>query len=212
MEEQIVCFKSELLNQYLNQSKVFYIPSLWNNILENLQSFPRTSAEQDYRYKQLVVYIVIKSRDLFLTYQRTSKTTEERLREKYSLGIGGHINVTDKNQLTFFDGPEKSIFLQAFWREVNEEIIIRAKILNEPNVFCFINDDSNDVGKVHFGIVVLLEISEPNVHRKRDGGVGKLKFYNLPEIESKKNAFEEWSQLLIDFFIKTKKQENRLRR
>jgi len=185
-EEQIMCFKKKLLSEYSNQSKVFYEESLLNRVLGNLQGIPRSTAERDYDFKQIVVYVVIKSKDLYLTYRRTSKTQEDRLHHKYSIGIGGHVNIIDNSQLTLFDHDrKKGILLQAVWREVGEEINMESKILNQPQLICFINDDSNDVGKVHFGTVWLLEISEPRVSMKGERGIGKIGFEDISHLQAK---------------------------
>jgi predicted NUDIX family phosphoesterase len=199
-EERIMCFKKELLCEYLNQSKVFYEESLWHRVLGALQSVNRSTAEKNYNFKQVVVYVVIRARDLYLTYRRTPRTQEERLRYKYSIGIGGHVNIIDSSQLTLFDYEhKKSSLLQAVWREIKEEINIKSKILNEPQLICFINDDSTDVGKVHFGTVWLLEIKEPKVSMKGERGIGKIIFADIAHLRAQKSCFEKWSQLLIDY-------------
>ncbi len=203
MEEQVICFKKELLSEYLNQSKVFYDESLWHRVLDNLQGIPWSAAEKNYDFKQLVVYVLIRSGHLYLTYRRTSKTREERLRREYSIGLGGHVNTIDTNQLTLFGYDyKKGFLLQALWREINEEINIKSRILAKPRLICFINDDSNDVGKVHFGTVWLLEISEPKVSMKGERGIGKIKFNDITHLQAKKSCFEKWSQLLIDYLTK----------
>lgn len=199
MDEQIVCFKREILSEYLNRSIAFrYDELLWHRILENLEVLLRFDAESDFRFKQLIVYTLIKSGDLYLTYKRTPKTGEKRLSEKYSLGIGGHVNIVDRSQLTY---DKRGFILQALWREIKEEINIHSKALKEPEIICFINDDSDDVGKVHFGVTWLLEIKEPNVSGKgsRGIGIGKLEFRDIFYLRAKKDYFERWSQLLIDY-------------
>ena len=202
MEEQVICFKKELLSGHLNKSEVFYDKSLWHNILDNLKNMPRSAGEKNYDFKQLVVYAVIKSGKLFLTYRRTSKTGEERLRNKYSVGIGGHVNTDDSSQLSLFDShSSESFVLDALWREVREEINIKSRVVGEPQLVCFINDDSNDVGKVHFGTVWLIEIEKPEVSLRRERGIGKLEFYSLKQLQTRKQQFEKWSELLIDFFV-----------
>lgn len=202
MDEEIICFERKVLSEYLDRSHITPIlpfdEALWNRILDNLQSFPRPHLENDYRFKQLVVYVVIKSKDSYLTYKRTTKGLEKRLSEKYSIGIGGHVNVADKKQLTLIK-DKKDLVRLAVLREVNEEINIKSRILKEPKLICFINDDSDDVGRIHFGVVWLLEISEPDVSR-RGRVVGDLKFYGLRHLKDTKYRFEKWSQLLIDYF------------
>ena len=201
VEEEVICFRKELLSGNLNEQKVFHDEKLWHHILDNLQSIPRSVAEKDYNFKQVVVYAVIKSGDLFLTYRRTPKTNEERLRSKYSVGIGGHINIGDITQLSLFNSDHKEGFLlEALWREIREEIKIESKILAAPGLICFINDDSNDVGKVHFGTVWLVEIEKPEVSLRKERGIGKLEFYDLQQLQDRKEQFEKWSEFLIDHF------------
>lgn len=203
MEEQIICFKKEFLLKYLNQSRVFYDENLWHHILNNFQSIPRSAAEKDYNFKQLIVYVLIRSGDLYLTYKRTPRAHEERLRQKYSIGIGGHVNTIDRNQLPLFnDDHKEGLLVQAVWREIREEINIKCKILAEPQLICFINDDSNNVGKVHFGTVWLLEISKPTVSTKGERGIGKIKFDDIPHLQAKKGYFEKWSRLLIAYLAR----------
>lgn len=200
MDEQIICFKRDLLSKYLGQTIAFpYDESLWRRILDNLQILPRADAENDFHFKQLIVYSIIKSGDLYLTYRRTSKTGEERLKGKYSLGIGGHVKAEE--QLTYF-GARDSFILQAVWREIKEEISIKSRMLKRPEIICFINDDSDDVGKVHFGTAWLVEIEEPHVSMQGSRGIGEVKFHDMFYLRSKKRYFERWSQLLIDFLQK----------
>jgi predicted NUDIX family phosphoesterase len=202
MEEEILCFNRRILEKYPNTPRLFYNESLWNEILDNLESVPRSIAEESNNYKQLVVYILIKSGEFYLTYRRTEKSEEKKLRKKYSIGIGGHVNVADRGQLSLFKSNyKKSIdfILQAVWREINEEINIEAGRVKDPYIVCFINDDSDVVGWRHFGITWLLEIREPFVKSRKGKGIGKLEFRNLKQIRENESEFERWSQLLIEF-------------
>jgi predicted NUDIX family phosphoesterase len=199
--EEIVCFKKELLSENPDTQAIFYDEKLWGRILNNIQAVPRPDAEKDYSFKQLVVYAVIKSSGMFLTYRRTPKTGEERLRSKYSIGIGGHVNIGDTSQLTLFNSAlGKGFLLQALWREIREEINIESGISEEPKLVCFINDNSNEVGKVHFGTVWTIEIEKPEVLLRKERGIGKLQFLNIQDLENRKQEFENWSRLLIDYF------------
>ena len=200
MEEDIICFSGKLFEGHTGCSGVFYDESLRHDILGSLQVIPRSLAEKDYSFKQLVVYAVIKSKGLFLTYRRTPKTREERLRRKYSIGIGGHINTGDTSQLTLFSDNIEGFILEALWREVREEVKVESENISTPQLVCFINDDSTDVGRVHFGLVWLLEISEPEVSLRKERGIGELKFADMPYLRARKERFEKWSQLLIDYF------------
>lgn len=202
MEEHILCFKREILRAHLNPEKTFYDESLWHQILANLETLPRSVAEHDYTYKQLVVYILLNHAEVFLSYQRTPKTTEARLKDRYSIGIGGHVNIQDRNQLSLFgsdDARWNDFLLEAVWREVNEEVQIDATVARAPKLICFINDDSNDVGQVHFGVVWLVKLAEPKVTKRGERGIGKLSFQGLTSLSSMGDMLESWSQLLVDY-------------
>lgn len=205
MDEHILCFQREILRVYPDPAKTFYDATLWHEILANLQSLPRSVAEHDYNYKQLVVYSLINYEDVFLSYQRTPKTAEARLKDRYSIGIGGHVNVQDTNQLSLFGADDerwKDFLLEAVWREVNEEVQIHGTIAQAPKLICFINDDSNDVGQVHFGVVWLVKLAEPKVTKRGEGGIGKLSFQGLTSLSSMGERLESWSQLLVDHLLR----------
>jgi predicted NUDIX family phosphoesterase len=203
--EKILCFSRDVISKHPIIGGKILIPyneGLWNDILLNLQYPRRSEAEKDNFCKQLVAYVVIKAGELYLTYKRTKKSEEERLRNKYSLGIGGHINLADLNQLGLHRGnkePSVEFIIRGVWREIKEEIDIRSRILGDPKLICFINDESNQVGWRHFGLVWLLEIGNPKVLRKGKG-IGKIDFRDLSYLKKNSSKFETWSQLLIDYF------------
>jgi predicted NUDIX family phosphoesterase len=200
VEEQILCFKREILRAY--PAKTFYDESLWHQLLAHLEPKARSAAEHDYDTKQLVVYVLINHGETFLSYQRTPKTTETRLKALYSIGIGGHVNVDDRIQPTLFGANEaawKDVVLKAVRREVSEEVQVEWANAREPRLICFVNDDSNDVGKVHFGVVFAMKVAKPTVAIRGERGIGKLGFRSLPELISMRDTLETWSQLLVDF-------------
>jgi len=202
MDEQLLCFNSKLLPEDLGVACVFYDNSLWDRILNNLEIVPRTQAETDYTRKQLVAYILVRSGELILTYRRTPKTNEQRLRELYSIGIGGHVNVEDRSQFSLFSTDTEfniEFIRDAAWREINEEISIGSRVVREPEIIGFINDDSNDVGRVHFGIVWQLDIEKAEVSAKGSRGLGELEFNPLLHLLANKDQFESWSRLLIEY-------------
>ena len=202
MDEQLLCFSRELLPANLEVACVFHDASLWDQILNKLEIIPRSEAENDFTRKQLVAYIVVRAGDQILTYRRTPKTDEQRLKELYSIGIGGHVNVEDRSQFSLFStdtGFNMEFIRDAAWREINEEISIESRIMDEPEIIGFINDDSNEVGKVHFGIVWQLEIEKAEVSAKGTRGLGDLRFKTLPHLKANRDQFESWSQLLIDY-------------
>lgn len=210
MDEQLLCFSRDLLPDDLGEAAVFTDDTLWQHILDSIEIVPRSEAETDFTRKQLVVYVVVRSGDLILRYRRTSKTDEQRLKELGSIGIGGHVNTGDRDQFSLFEtdpGFNFEFIRDAAWREIDEEISVDAKIFREPELTCFINDDTNDVGKVHFGIVWRLDLAEPAVSVKGTKGIGELEFVTIDRLREDRDRFETWSQLLIDWLAAESRDE-----
>lgn len=198
MDELVLCFPRTLLDSIRHDSQTFYDEALWSHITSSLEPIPRSLAETDYTRKQLIVYVIVRVNDLILSYQRTPKDSEERLRAKYSIGFGGHVNATD---LSLFSSTDdyRQLLRQAVWREVGEEITINSGVIGEPELICFINDDSNDVGRVHFGVVWLIRLRAPSVNLRGERGIGTLLFRNIRELEGLGNSLESWSRLMISY-------------
>lgn len=200
MSELVLCFPKDVLGDRLGTSDAFHDESLWAKILASLRPIPRDEAETDYDHKQLVVYVVFRSNNLILTYKRTPKTEEARLKNLYSIGVGGHVNIHDMKQVNLFDLKEvKDVLMESVSREIREEVKINSRVKKTPELIGFINDDSNDVGKVHFGVVWMVELDEPKVSPTQEKGIGDFNFVDIQSLSGRKQEFEGWSQLLIDF-------------
>ena len=150
----------------------------------------RDKAEHDPTFKQLVAYSAVRSGDLFLAYLRGKDLGEARLHGNRSIGIGGHINSDDHANLFLDDHLKVAAF-----REVDEEIRIPEKY--DLRLAGLLNDDSNDVGKVHLGLVYVAELSKPEV-KKRERGIARISFETPDKLRARREEFETWSQILID--------------
>src|SRR6266542_6473300 len=58
---------------------------------------PRSQAEENPRFKQIIPYVLIKRGESLLHYVRGKGSGEKRLVAKGSIGIGGHINPIDES-------------------------------------------------------------------------------------------------------------------
>ena len=123
--------------------------SIYNCILSNFFYMPREEAEISAEHKQIIPYVVVTFNDKYLLFKRTPKQTEARLHDKYSLGVGGHINPPDNS------GVDPVI--QGLHREFREELTLEN--YSEPVYIGVINDDRDDVGKVHLGLLFAVEAS-----------------------------------------------------
>ena len=56
---------------------------------------PRADVEEDPTYQQIIPYVVFRHEDRYFLTKRLKASSERRLRQQYSLGVGGHINPED---------------------------------------------------------------------------------------------------------------------
>ncbi|MEY4790277.1 MAG: hypothetical protein RLZ61_2495 [Planctomycetota bacterium] len=165
--------------------------SMVKAMLENPQLFfmDRDLAENDPNFKQLIPYVVFQSPKGFFNYQRGKASSETRLRLLRSLGVGGHIEKEDGD-------IGQSSYLKGLWRELNEEVGVGPS--NNIKLLGFINDDSNDVGKVHLGIVHLYQIETSDLESK-ELNLTDCKFSSMQDIKTNEESFETWSRLMMPY-------------
>ncbi len=150
---------------------------------------PRAQMEQDPNYKQIIPYLVFAYGDRYFLMQRTSKSTEQRLQNKYSLGIGGHMREEDMTGSSIFDWAK---------REFHEEVSYEGNFEIEP--IGLLNDDSNAVGQVHLGLVLLLKGDSSDIKVKSELKSGVL--LSLEELKDFRPHMENWSQFVFDMLVK----------
>jgi predicted NUDIX family phosphoesterase len=143
--EKVLGVERNLIKSLLT-SEFGYIPDTKYEFIErNLQPRDREHAETDETFKQIIPYLYIECGQNFLLYKRTKKQSEERLHEKLSLGIGGHINP--------IDCTSDSVINNCLLRELTEEVTVHDLDPASTEFLGFINDDLSEVGKVHLGLV-----------------------------------------------------------
>lgn len=155
---------------------------------------PRPEAEQDPTHKQLIPYVIINCGDKYLTYVRGKRAGETRLVGNRSIGIGGHINPVD-NEVPLFGVDYRRIYENAVLREVDEEINIEGP--RSDRIVALLNDDTNEVGKVHLGVVHILTVDSDNITRNEQM-ITQLEFKTLQELHAVRDEMETWSQLCLD--------------
>ncbi|HSC25614.1 MAG TPA: hypothetical protein VLB80_05375 [Candidatus Babeliales bacterium] len=160
------------------------------HIINHKKEFhPRSIMEINTLYKQIIPYLIFTYNNHFFLMQRKSNASETRLRNRLTLGIGGHIRQEDMQ--------ENSLFAWAT-REFHEEVSYTGNLTVKP--LGIINDDSNDVGKVHIGFVFLLTGDSPAIAIKSELKSGAL--LSLSECISQRENMESWSQFVIDYLHK----------
>ena len=166
-----------------------YLPAFL--LKENNFFVPRPSAEEDPTLKQIIPYAVFMHGDRILHYTRGAKSGEKRLVAKSSIGIGGHVNDTDENFLHF----DQSTYHNAVKREISEELRLGGGF--RERAVALINDDSSEVGRVHLGVVHLVELENDNVSAG-EKAIAELGFATREELLERRDTFETWSQIVLD--------------
>jgi len=175
--------------QGLNFEPGKYLPAI---LLRGNHLFvPRSKAENDPNYKQIIPYVMLAFEDNVLYYIRGKRAGEQRLVAKGSIGIGGHLNDGDAGLFNLDDEH----YNRVVEREVHEEIHLIAKFQNR--IVALLNDDTTDVGRVHLGVVHVFKLAEPKVE-KREAMITGLAFLTKKELVSRRESLESWSQICVD--------------
>lgn len=167
-----------------------YLPSILDPA--NNSFLARDDAEDDPSHKQIIPYAIFKHRDTFLHYVRGGGSGEKRLAAKGSIGIGGHVNEDDYQAAGSLG---EDLYLAGVERETNEELKIDAA--HTQRIVGLINDDTNEVGQVHLGVVHLFELETPDVAANEDN-ITELEFLTLPQLQERSDRLETWSSLIVE--------------
>lgn len=155
-------------------------------ISSHSQFLPRSLMETDLTYKQIIPYLIFSYQDQFFLMQRKSTASEQRLKDKFLLGVGGHLRQEDMVGATI-----------AEWalREMHEEIAYDGTYTMQP--LGIINDERDLVGQVHIGFVFLVHADQPTFSVKSELKQGRLVSKN--EVVEFYDRLESWSQMTFDY-------------
>lgn len=170
----------------------------------NQKFLSRPEAENDPTWKQLIPYVVFRRATQILTYVRSSNSGDERLQGKMSIGFGGHINPVDtkssvKSYIVDPHGFLSAAYCAGIYRELEEELVVN------PGLHChtistagLINDDSNDVGKVHLGVVHTIALTFAHQVYPNEESIKHLKWLTISSIRAREKDLESWSRICVD--------------
>lgn len=200
--------RQEEMIMVVSVKKLFQGTEPWHGIKgESIQDYidriiachefqPRSLMETDPTYKQIIPYMVFVHNNRYFMMQRQDNASETRLKSKMSLGIGGHLR---------FEDIEGANFGAWARREFCEEIDYQGSY--EISFLGLINDDSNEVGKVHIGLVMLLQGNSDAINIRSELKSGQL--MTLDECFMHYQNLESWSQIVYDFLAKKQIESDR---
>ena len=209
MERQIMVVKNDKLFANTPRKTGFYTENeadFEKQILENFEYMKRKDAEVNFDYKQPIPYAVVMDENGYIfVYKRwwkNSNAGESRLHSKISIWVWGHIEKEEENG----ENPVYDTLL----REIEEELNIKKDNVKEIEVLWYINNDEDDVNKVHIWIAYLIHIYNNNFDLL-DGEIENGEFVSLEELKNMINSWnydvEAWSKILFDNLEKRLKVE-----
>jgi predicted NUDIX family phosphoesterase len=144
---------------------------------------PRVEMERDRSWKQVIPYLVLRDGPRYFLMRRTRAGGDERLHERWSIGVGGHLN------------PGDGDLAGGLRREWAEEI--RSGFEPDFRLVGLLNDDTTDVGSVHVGAVYVADAAGRAVAiRETDKLSGA--FATRAEVAAVHDRLETWSALVFD--------------
>ena len=149
---------------------------------------PRSAMEDDPSWKQVIPYPVLRDGSRWFLMRRTRAGGDARLHDRYSIGVGGHVNPADGG----LDGD----LTRALEREWTEELVV--DFLPEFRFVGLLNDDTTSVGQVHLGLVYAGDAGgRPVAIRETDKLSGG--FVDTAEVAAVADLLETWSRLAFEF-------------
>jgi predicted NUDIX family phosphoesterase len=143
---------------------------------------PRPAMEADPRFKQVIPYLVLRDGEHWFLMRRTRGGADVRLHQRWSIGVGGHLNPGD---LDLAGG------LRREWRE---ELV--ADFVPAFRPVGLLNDDETDVGAVHIGVVYEADAAgRPVAVRETDKLAGS--FADEMDVAAVRARLESWSEIVF---------------
>jgi predicted NUDIX family phosphoesterase len=145
---------------------------------------PRAEAEVDPSWKQIIPYLLLRDGERIFLMRRTRAGGDERLHDRYTIGIGGHVN------------PDDADVIGGLRREWAEEV--ESDFEPEFGALGVLNDDDNAVGAVHMGLVFSAEAAGRSVGIRESNKLEGA-FASVYDVAAVADKLETWSALLFDF-------------
>jgi predicted NUDIX family phosphoesterase len=143
----------------------------------------RGDAEEDPTHKQVIPYLVLRDGERWFLMRRTRAGGDARLHDRWSIGVGGHLN------------PGDGDVAGGLRREWAEELAAEFEPVFTP--VGLLNDDTTAVGSVHVGLVYLADAAgRPVTIREIDKLEGA--FATTGDVAAVRDDLETWSRLAFD--------------
>jgi predicted NUDIX family phosphoesterase len=165
----------------------------------------RSELEEDPSFKQIISYAIITNNEperngvrqnqSFYLFKRTSGQTEKRLHNKFTLGVGGHMNPNGAKEL------KEQYLIDELKRELFEEVrLLNGCFIEDIEFIGFINDDTIPVGRVHIGLLYNIRVSNKEVFIKETDKM-TAEWIDKPDLYEFYEVMETWTKIIFDYYI-----------
>ncbi|WP_226035763.1 hypothetical protein [Aquibacillus saliphilus] len=202
MDEQILVTPREKIfeNESLAFQGVNSDKDNLNKVLENIETnfsvMRRGDAEDNFNYKQPIPYAVVRRVNEVFVYKRLTGGGEKRLHNQLSIGVGGHMNKinTGNFEIQLFENLR---------RELDEELDIQSST-KKLEIIGLINDDGNEVGKVHIGLLATVDLDRKATVKVKETEQLEGEWINVKSLVDTEvyDNLETWSQFVADILNK----------
>lgn len=149
---------------------------------------PRSEAEIDPAWKQVIPYPVLRDGAAWFLMRRTKAGADARLHDRWSIGVGGHVNPDDGG----LDGDLSA----ALRREWHEELV--ADFVPELRFVGLLNDDTTPVGQVHLGLIYVGDAAGRPVAIRETHKLSGA-FAASSDVAAVADRLETWSRIAFEF-------------
>lgn len=160
---------------------------------------PRNYLEQHTDFLQVVPYVVLRYGTSVAVYERTKKGTEARLHNLYSLGFGGHVQISDAVLHDDILDVQATLAV-AEGREMAEESIHSAIVSKDKLGLILLEDE--EVSKHHAGLVEVWTVASPEIATP-DAAINNCRFMSLKDAKLELERFESWSKAVLPYLAAT---------
>lgn len=182
----------------------------------------REALEQDTSLVHFIPYLIVHddNGEVF-HYQRTKQIGEQKLAGNRSIGLGGHMDVT-QNIVAWIYQPNYNITINPFLSAINAGLSAELheeldagdeyplqNIIEQPVLQCLLYDDRGEmdaVGKVHLGLVFTVKLRADSPVKLSDLKCKEAELITLPPLrlpvegedapQAFEGALEGWSEYL----------------
>ena len=209
------------------EKNVYELPSGEFQHLD-FSGYVRPECEKNYNFIQMIPYIILRDIDRetgvvkYLTYKRGKKGAENKLHDKFSVGVGGHISV---NQ--YVDSALKSDHVYIRHNAIPEKIVVAelVKEIQEETGFdmveqinyeeldlivmkatpFYLDEGPDSVNSYHFALPIAINVNGfADAFISNEPGVIEKLSWKTPEelkVLADEGALEAWSDIVLKNFI-----------